>query len=328
MKILASQVDKAFAKEKDIKAQLKKIEMSLPSDDRFMSVRFQDELYIEDAKKVGDIWQYPLQINGSNSRIITAYSIWRDFPNYMKYGKMTSEEILSKGETQKVLFKGKGFSIVWLRDVLRPPTDTYWGYKVQAPVYALLDDKGEILVKDEKAWRFKKRCLGEYIEPNPQTLYEKLALGNPFKMKIVPFSDVEIIKHLQEILPMSHFQFNQYLKNKTLTENKNLYVVFFLGYDRGEDNQRETCTWIFMESKTLPTFDEALIHLKNILEKYLVGSEFVDYLEAQRKIFKVDLNKLDLYLEARFHYLVNGKLQHRIKDVFNKRLEEFYSVFK
>lgn len=326
--IKESIVDVAFKKEKSIHRQLEKLRNQSPSEN-FWAGSHSREFHLPDHPKsdglkveqVGDIWRCDFLVNGRDLQ--EAYAIWRDYPNYYGSGDGKSmTEVLAASETEKILYTNTKFRIVLLRDEILGTTDTYWGYRIQSPVYALIDNKtNEIVVREDKAWRFKKILTGTLIEQEPKTFVDVLKLHNPFKLFIVKATETNELEHIESMLKISIDTPTRRFSDDL--NRKNLWVCYILGYGtRGYDLN---CTWWFLQSEDRPTNEEAIIELNDILNWYNVDS-FVDMINKYRE-FGYDLNKLKFDdIETKWDQ-VHRKLIPNIKSVFNiTKLEELHNV--
>lgn len=303
----------AFDKETDIHKQLNDRKLSFNAEDRFWRTNYSREFHLPDhpkyggleAGKVGDIWRCDFLVNGRDLK--ESYAIWRDYPNYYGSGDGKSmEEVLEASETEKILYTCDEFRIVLLRDEILPGTDSYWGFRIQDPVYALIDNKtNEVIVREEKKWRFRKLLMETLVEQEPTKLYEFLKLHNPFKLFIVNSTDREKMEHIQKKLEM--WIDTPTDRHEDYINKDQVWVCYILGYG-GEK------TWWFLYGKEKPTNDEALQGLADIISWYDVDS-YVEMLERYRE-FEYDLNKIDLRsIELKWEQ-VHEKLQYKVKNIF------------
>ena len=312
-------VEKAFDKEKDIYQQLEDKKKYVGEDNSFWGINTSREFHLPDhpdyegleVGKVGDIWRCDFYVNGHELK--EAFAIWRNYPNYYGRGDgKTMDEVLALSETEKVLYKCKEYRIVLLRDTILGKTDTYWGYRIQPAVYALIDNKDNIIVREPKAWRFRKILLNEIKEHEPTSFIDDIKIYiNPFKLFIVKGSDTKKLEHIQEKLDMfidtPTFRFEDELKKD------NVWVCYILGH--GSKHYNRCRSWWFMYSKEKPTNEEAIESMLDILLWY-DADDFVEMLEKYKE-HDYNLNTLDL---ADVHLKwdnVSRKFRYSIKDVFD-----------
>jgi len=330
--ISESIIDKAFKKEVALYNKVKRLGNKAKSDN-FWAINNHREFKLKDngknaltIEKLGDIWRCDFMVNGN--RHTEAYSVWRDYPNYHGSGEGKSmDEVLKLSETEKILYTCDEYRIVLLRDRILGKTDTYWGFRILDPVYALIDNKtNEIIIREEKKWRFKKILMDNLANaPKKKTFVDDLREINPFRLFVVNSTDTERMEHLQEKLEMyQDTPVNRYSD----TLNKNRWVCYAFGYDNRRGYQsRKNCTWWFVDSETKPTNEECLKALKHILTWYDT-EEFVVMLE-KCKTHKMDLNKLDLGYIEQVCKKVNEKLVDRVENIFNVReISKFIALIK
>lgn len=305
-------VDSAFAKEKDIEDQLKKLAAQSPSDSFWASHNARE--FHENGKgvkKIGDVWR--CDFHTSNSQLQEAYAIWRDYPNYYGSGNGKSMyEVLALSETEKILYTCGEFRVVLLRDTILDRTENHWGFRIQRPVYALINNKtDEVIIREEKSWRFKKLLLNDLHEQKSKSFIDELKKLNPFKLFIVKATETEKLDHVQDKLEMSiDTPTQRFLKD--LTKN-NLWVCYALGY--GSKNYQKNRTWWFVESEDKPTNEEAIVALVGIINWYNANS-YTDMLKKYKE-YNYDLNRVDLEdIELKWDQ-VTRKLKYHVYDVFN-----------
>ncbi len=318
MKVLKADLEAAYLKEEDIYKQLEDAVNSDPSDpDTFWKRRITHEFKLSDKKnkKFGDIWKSYLLVNGHIHK--ETYCIWRDYPNY--YGSSdgsTMEEVLAKSETEKILFQGKKYRISLIRDTILPPTDTYWGFRIQPPKYALLDSKGNVIYKDDKKWRFTEVLLNGYEEKDPEDFVALLKRKtNPFRYRIINILEHDKIDDLLKSLDIiSDFPSTKcYWGSK---HTKDHWVVVLMGMDRAFVGSGRNATWFIVKSKKKPDFEFCMRQLKESIDLY--DKPLYEVLE-QMQSRKVNLNKLDFTTEDRICYVVEKKLSLSFPHIFGRK---------
>ena len=311
-------VDAAFNKEKDLHDQLKKLGEKSPSDS-FWAVNISREFHLPDHEnykglkvhKIGDLWR--CDFHTSNSELQEAYAIWRDYPNYYMSGDGKSmEEVLAASETEKILYNCDEYRIILLRDTILGRTDTYWGYRILRPVYALIDNKtNEVIVREDKAWRFKKILMNTLKEQESTSFINELKKRNPFKLFIVKATDSEKLEQIQSMLEISidtpTGRYSDDLKKD------NIWVCYALGYGNYRIYHR-ALSWWFVHSKEKPTNEEAITQLVDIVTWYDANS-FVEMLKKYKE-HEYDLNTVNLE-DIEFKWTqITEKLKHKVKGIF------------
>jgi hypothetical protein len=303
MKVSQKDLEAAYQKEEDLHKQLESF-----NDGHFLRTRTHHEFDKKDAKKIGDIWETHTLVNGHIKE--KTYSIWHDVPNYMK--GLSLDETLSKSETEKVLFQNKKYRISLLRDTVLPPTDTYWGNRIQPAKYALFDGKGKLIYKDDKKWRFTQTLLHGYEEKQPKGLWETLkAECSPFRYKVINFTDKEQLKTYSDMMGWAIDRPDSRTSFEDLRNDRH-WVVMLIGLR--QNGYKTNSTWFIVESVEKPTIDACLVDLFHVLdyyrEKYWVVLE-------QMKTDKVDMNTVNFEMVRRIVYVVTGKLYSNFLDVLD-----------
>ena len=316
-------INQSFEKEKDLHNQMKVLANQSP-DDSFWAHNIEREFYEdgEHTQKIGDVWRCDFLVNGNE--LVEAYSIWRNYPNYHSSGDGKSmDEVLEASETEKILYWCNEYRIVLLRDIILPGTDTYWGFRIQRPVYALIDNKtNDILVREKKDWRFRKILMDDLHEQESKSFIDDLKKRNPFKLFIVSMNDKECMEYIQDKLEMSidtpTNRFSDYLNEE------NRWVCYALGHNRPKRGYiNVNCTWWFIDNKIKkPTYEEAILELYTLIDWY-DADDYIDMLKKY-KDKNYDLNLLDIR-EIEFLWTqVKDKLAYSCKDIFGvNKIEDF-----
>jgi hypothetical protein len=333
-KVKQAWVDAAFNKLADIHNQLDEARRLVR--DNFWGTSFERDFLVENAEKFGDLWKSVVMVNGSEPH--DNYSMWQFYPHYNGTGRKYIDGkyydlkgnvildwekfLLDNSETEKVLFKNKSIRISLVRKSVIPPTNTYYGYRLSKPIFVLFDNKNNVLYEDDKDWRFKLTITNGYNKPTATDLYSKFANNQPFKIKIIPFSNKEEIAKYRLLLSFSYWQFDYYYK--ALPNVEDLSVCFILGYDNNRD-RHDVCTWFFVNTKDVTNRNDIFRNIIDIVDKYNFA-DTVEFLMNEKAIYKTDLNQLDLGVEDRFRYLVYEKFTNKIEKIFKMKYDKFKKI--
>lgn len=264
-------------------------------------------------------------------------SLWYTLSNYN--GRAKYEDIIAKSETFKLVHSQDGYEFYLLRDNLRRPTDTYWGYKYiytigkkHYPHKFVIKKDGEEIFSCFERWELEGFCIDggliEEEEKTPETPSEIFRYFNPFKLIIVPFDERkysnirELAKRLDINDPIG--EYNTLVSLGYLDETpKNQWLVVIMGLPelRRNSYDKRNATWWIMGSKNKPTNDDALYHVMSELDMFDTDT-FTEYLIKIREEFETNLNTLNIRAHERLHHLYNNKLMGKIQDIVGVRYEK------
>jgi hypothetical protein len=310
----------AFDKERDLYKQLDELASRLHGDD-FWKRNISREFHLPDHKnynglevgKIGDVWRCDFIVN----RVpVEACALWRDYPNYYGSGDgKTMEEVLELSETEKILYNCKDYRIVLLRDEILGNTNNYWGYRIQKPVYALIDDKtNKVIVREPEKWRFEKILTNTLKEQEVKSFIDALKTYNPFKLFFVKSTDLVRMSYIERALKMNIDTPQQYYEKYINKEN--IWVCYAFALGTSTNGLCKNTTWWFVEQENKPTYEEAIFELLHILNWYNTDS-FVDMLIKLRDDLNYDLNKIDLEEIEFFWRRVHEKFIYKALNLFN-----------
>ena len=326
------ELNDAYAEEKYINDLHRKlVDENIPDGDTFWSgtgaeFNKEDGILIE-----GRVWEMTKSING---KPVKAYQIFQEHPNYNTSGQPVyngtrEEEILEKSEIEKVLNDCGDYRIVLLRNDLRAPTDTCWGYKFMQMKYAVIDNAtNEVVFETRKKWLFNKTLQNTLkIKQAPDSLYEKYGKGK-FKLKIIPLNDRAAFEHIFDVLGFPLDDLNDIIENYGKhTDNKYVVIIYGNGYKGYRYNHSENATYYIYDNIFIPepTYDDVL---KGVLKLYSMYdyNHFYEVLE-NHKTLGTDLNNLNISLENRIHYLVDQKVIPKIRDIFGLDKKSIREIF-